>query len=254
MVARGFFPLPSAFDPHRLFLLVAIVREGRLLAITGTATLVAPGVIVTCWHCLSAVVDGGQYVVQQQQPDNTFRVMPITRVTRHPAGLDLAVAAVELPCDLEIALGSRNSAAGEEVWTYGYPLTRREVAPTGETGFVVEPRYLQGYVTRRFWQPPPNLPRTLTLELDMPAPEGLSGAGLFLRGSRNLVGLVYGTSRSYTIEDSATINPSTGETTPESRRIVEFGAAHCVASLWDLCGDATNNRPLREILRAGMPS
>jgi hypothetical protein len=75
------------------------------------------------------------------------------------------------------------------VWAFGYPLVRPELEPSGDKGFHLYPRYLEGYVSRKFVAPN-SYP---SVELGMPCPPGLSGAPLVIGHTEaEVVGLVYG--------------------------------------------------------------
>jgi hypothetical protein len=120
-----------------------------------------------------------------------------------------------------------------------------------------QPRALRGYVTRSFVNTEHrhdghHYPPQPSLELDMRAPAGLSGAALVVPAGAEdvwqLVSVVYGECDSYTIAEEAHLDPSTGESTSEVRRIVSFGLGHATESVANLSGPATGGVPLKELL------
>jgi hypothetical protein len=88
----------------------------------------------------------------------------------------------------------------------------------------------------------------MSYELDMPAPEGLSGAPVVLHGTKAVVGVVYGHNDVALVEEHATVDDETGARSPEVLRIVSFGLAHHTHTLHELRGKATGGRPLKELV------
>ena len=82
----------------------------------------------------------------------------------------------------------------------------------------------------------------------MPAPDGLSGAPLIVRGSDAIVGVVYGTIDVARTEEVSAVDPETGARTPQVQRIVSFGLAHHTWALGELRGPATGGRPLADVM------
>lgn len=109
-------------------------------------------------------------------------------------------------------------------------------------------RTLKGYVVRRFHYAQTRFETTLSYELDMPAPEGLSGAPLMTLAGE-VLGVVYGTIETAMIDEGASVDEE-GNRTPEVQRIVSFALAHQTDSLLDLSGRSAHGRPLREFLLA----
>jgi hypothetical protein len=77
----------------------------------------------------------------------------------------------------------------------------------------------------------------------MPAPAGISGAPL-IRGTRSVVGVVFGTNDVATVESLAQVDPDTGKREPEVLRVVSFGLAHVTATLWEASSTATGGGPI----------
>ena len=84
-------------------------------------------------------------------------------------------------------------------------------------------------------------------ELDMPTPEGLSGAPVFGRpggqASNRLVGLVFGTNKVATVEAFKSRDPKTGEERPEILHVVSFGLAHVLPTILELRGKHAVSAP-----------
>jgi hypothetical protein len=246
-------PDPTRFNVTRdiLPLFVAEERGGTkvdLVSFEGTAFVVAPSVIVTCWHCVRRPLTERQaYAVGLGQ-----MLYPLTEVQQDPRGLDLAIARVDgLVPSLGLRLAEDEDVLqGQEVMAYGFPLGQVSRGVHGAARPDVASRVLHGYITRRFVASLPGFISTLSLEIDMPAPAGLSGAPVIVRGRRPMLlgGVVYGANAVAQIEELAQSDPATGFRTPEVQRIVTFAAAHMPDSLRDLRGAATGGRRLADLL------
>jgi len=218
------------------------------LSFEGTGFLVAPAVLVTCWHCVRRKLQNGErYAVVIEREQNVY---PLESVEQDPSGLDLATAVVpDLSSSLNLSLAlDPHALAGADVFSYGYPLGQIMRMPDGSRVINAPGRLLKGYVTRSFAPTLAEFGRTLTLELDMPAPGGLSGAPVIVAGTREIVGVVYGVNVVAQVEELARIDPTTGQREPEVQRIVSFAAAHHVISLRGLRGTATRGRSLMELM------
>jgi hypothetical protein len=223
-------------------------RDEEVLTFEGTGFLVAPHALVTCWHCVRRpLAEDERYAVIFPGESDCYG---LSNIEQHRAGLDLATATVEslvptvswsLATDAEVM-------QGREVWSYGYPLGVVTQRHDGWKEIDVSGRYLRGYVTRTFTPQLQDYGRTPTIELDMPAPAGLSGAPLVLVGRRKLVGVVYGSHAVSQVEELARYDPETGEKTPEVHRLLNFAVAHAPSSLHSLTGMALSGRPLSEWL------
>jgi hypothetical protein len=121
----------------------------------------------------------------------------------------------------------------------------------GKLSFQLAGRYLQGYVTRGFINDQPGFKPTPTYELDMPTPEGLSGAPLFKLGTLDVVGIVYGSNDVGQIVEFASKDADTGELRPEVQRLQTFGLAHETVTLHGVQGSTTRDRRLGELVRVG---
>ncbi len=247
----------SGYDPTRDILPITVVNrkgyptpmpiKGGYQSFMGTGFLIGKNVLVTCWHCVSAELEEeNTYAVAvpwseaqmrsgAAPSDSTYYVLPLHDIQRDPSGADLATARVELD-PVGLSLGADDSLAlSTDLWTFGYPLTSD--LPHQESGrsITLSPRLLKGYLTRDFWNEVPNFGRTASYEVDMPSPEGLSGAPLIKHGSLEVVGVVYGAK-------------STGNMA-QLERLTTFAVAHMGSALKALRGIATQGHPLAEYLR-----
>jgi len=216
----------------------------------GTGFLIAPGLFVTCWHCIEAVLpDDGAYAVALKTPDYGYTTYVLRDISRDANGTDLATARVDLDPVLPLTLTDEPLPIGSDVLSYGYPYTDRELSQAGQLDFTLNDRYLQGYITRVFYFSHRQYGEVPSYELDMPTPEGLSGAPLIKRGSHHVVGVIYGTNEVATVEHRGRVDPKSGEHTLDTERIVSFGLAHHTPTLHALQGTATADTPLVEFLR-----
>jgi hypothetical protein len=243
---------PAQFTVKHDILGVFVVTDadgGRVVSYEGTAFIVAPHLIVTCWHCVRRELPAAEHYAVAVQGDNNFH--HLSDIEPDPAGLDLATAHVD---ELVPTLSLKLARDGEvlqnlDVVTYGYPLGIVTTSPDGN-GLIDAPgRVLRGYVTRLFTDRPTGFSPTRAIELDMPTPAGLSGAPVMVMGADlSLVGVVYGSHAVARIEEVASVDRETGETIPETQRIVSFGAAHHITSVRKLRGKASGGRRLEELM------
>jgi hypothetical protein len=213
----------------------------------GTGFLIAPGVLVTCAHCLPEPLPSGHEFCATIQIEGEWRGYGLTSITRSPH-VDLATAKIELKPEIPLRLATDTDpvTAGDDVRTFGFPLLDR--MPEG--GFVVSPRALKGYVTRPFYyRPLTGGPEIKSYELDMRTPAGLSGAPLLRGDGFEVIGVIYGSNDVEKIEEFVRVDPETGERTGELTRIFSFGLAHYTTSLQEFAGGATNGLPLLEYIR-----
>lgn len=216
--------------------------------VTGTAFSPAPGLVVTCAHCVPTV-DGISYFVvpPDLDPGRIDRGIPLTNLSHDGRGLDLAIANADLDVDIRYGIASR-TWAGLHVWCAGYPHPRVGLDVDGKRRIDLEPRMLRGYVTRELeYDGIEGRPAQPSLELDMLAPAGMSGAALVGQADQAiLVGVVYGSLQTYDIlEEREEVD---GQPHVEVRRVVSFALAHSAKSLAALAGEATQGRPLSDFV------
>jgi hypothetical protein len=120
-------------------------------AFVGTGFVVASGVLVTCWHVVRAELAADQYYAASRREGESYsRVLRLTDVTQDRNGRDLATARIDASPMVGLPLAREGAAIGVDVLTFGYPLTRVSRRPDGIRTFTLEPRYLEGYITRAF--------------------------------------------------------------------------------------------------------
>jgi hypothetical protein len=250
------------YNPDRDVLpIIAVRRDGpyRLEGFMGTGFLVGKNVLVTCYHCVPenderayAVAFPRKYFsgyVPNDVPGTPYIVVRLRNIEQDRSGLDLATATVPFDAD-GLLLGTETMLGyGLDTFTFGYPLTSDVPDPTIGRRINFSPRYLRGYLTRGFDNDVPGHGLTPTIEFDMPAPQGLSGAPVVEVNTTHVIGVVYGTKDTGTIEEYSRVDEATGERIPELQRITTFAVAHNVVSLKNVRGAATNGLPLAEYLK-----
>ncbi len=231
---------------------IFVVRKGTAVAVSfeGSCFLIAPGLIVTCWHCVTAQPPPDHHyavIIPHDADGPGFTVAPLLDISRDYNGHDIATARVQAEPTLSLRLGCHEYGLGTRVLSFGYPFTTREATPTGGYKFTISPRYVEGYVTRTMYFEPPGFPHAWCYELDIKTPAGLSGAPVIRFGSTEVIGLVQGCLDVATIEERVEVDPDTGHRSPEVQRIVSFGIAYHYEALSEVRGAATAGRPLGEI-------
>jgi hypothetical protein len=225
---------PPEVRPGRVVLPVLAVdpENKRTTGVYGSAWLARSNLIVTCSHCLPELPQGQLLAVAKKNATGAYDHYLLEDIERDRRGFDLATARVDLSSDEDWTLYSGVAQMGMTVWAYGYPLSHPRADEAGRVGFHIYPRYLEGYVTRRFLGFPATFPKA---ELDMPCPPGLSGAPLVLSHLNLVVGLVFG---------RTTIKVPDEDPAP----LYHFGQAFDRETLDELSGPATGGRPLWEVL------
>lgn len=227
----------------------------EILDFAGTAFRLGPELVVSCWHCVRTDAERHGYAAAFLEDDGTYLLNPLLDIAQDANGSDLATARLFSPRRNKwpLRVAEKNLAGATDVWTYGYPLTERL---SDEGRFRLHGRYLEGYITRSLWLDHPTYGRVGAYEVDMPAPDGISGAPLLRRQggiTPEVVGVVFGLSEAGAIDEFASVDPATGQRTPEIQRLVSFAAVHYTETLANLTGPATANRPLKDFL-AELPS
>jgi hypothetical protein len=201
-------------------------------SIEGTGFILGDGYLVTCWHCVAtAPADGCFYSVNRMGPEGRLLGSPLAGVRQVSPELDLALGRVRYANTLGFKLAESAPPLGADVWTFGYPLPGVKRLATGLKFFTAHPRLLKGYITRPFVYEHPSGARIPSWELSFSAPEGLSGAPVFLTGTLDIVGVVYGNNDVEAVEYRGFLDPASGEKESAVHRIVSFGLAHHWSSL-----------------------
>jgi hypothetical protein len=235
-------PLVGLSDPDR----------PKASEVLGTAFVVTDGVLVTCWHVVRDAIEKNWAIIAawDQRGDGKFTRIDVTDIARHPAGDDLATARVDLPgAGWRIPARELVLDLGTNVVSMGYPLPDVRLDPDGALTHIVSFRFLKGYLTHIPIIERAGYPPAPSFELDMPAPRGISGGPLLHADWSNvLIGVVYGTNAVERIETFASVDPETGDRTPEVLETVSFALAHTTRTLRSLSGPATGDRPLGVVM------
>jgi hypothetical protein len=203
----------------------------------GTGFTFGEGTFVTCWHCVSDPLGEDEVYCAAMRSEGTdshkydeaFELADIEQVRPQ---LDLAIARVNYSIDPVITLAQEPAAWGENVVACGYPLPTDGSSPdTGEAKIDMNAMLLRGYVTRLKVDDRPGWRPVRAYELDMPAPNGISGAPIFREQPLEIVGVVY-REHEYEVHDRG------------ARLIFSF-ALH-LSILRDAIGTATDGRPLHQ--------
>ena len=186
----------------------------KILSNEGTGFLIAPNLLVTCWHCVRNTLEENQtYAVNREQKAELF---PLFNIQQDSNNTDLATANVAMLPEAELLLAEKDVYEGTDVHSFGYPLMNFELnEETGEKFPAIDFRLLKGYITRNFWRDDPTFGRGNAYELDMPTPEGLSGSPLFKAGSREVLGVVFGYNDVALIEYLGQFDHETGKREPD---------------------------------------
>lgn len=224
---------------------IFFVEGEKALGFCGSGFLLDKGIFITCWHCVNAPIsEGKRYIVAVPSKGDECTHADIKKLERDANGADLAIGIVEAEpkLRLELELGPF-VLMGHDVWTFGYPYTDQKPAAAGGYDFTLNGRILRGYATRTFPYGHPSGHKIDSYELDMPAPSGMSGAPLILRGGLKVTGIVYG------IHDVELVDAdSTSGHRIQTNRVVSFGLAHTAKTLRDASSGATNNMSLAKFL------
>jgi hypothetical protein len=229
-----------------VFALFALEADGSSIRdFLGTGFLLAGGILVSCWHCVREAVEAGLPVAAVETGDDFIPALVLRDLEQDRNGSDIATARLtRLPLfGLELAAGPADT--GTDVWTYGFPLTERP--NERRSTYLLNARYLEGYITRAFYFSDERVP---SYELDMRAPAGLSGAPLIEVGSKRVIGVVYGVHAAEMIEYFGTTDPETGKRVADIVRVETFALAHYTDTLRAVVGRATGERPLGEFVDA----
>jgi hypothetical protein len=228
---------------------VVNLEQGGMSGFRGTGFLIADGLLVTCWHCVSEPLKDGEVLVAARETGKgDYDASELHEVTQDSNGADLATAKVEFKQEAGLKLAMQAPATGTDVWTYGYPLTTPRLED-GKLRFQLNARWIEGYITRSFRFESPRYGEIPVFELDMITHEGLSGAPLVRRPGMEVLGVILGRYEVGAIEEFASVDPETGERRPEVQRVVSFGLAHYTSTLAELQTDATDGKRLADYAR-----
>jgi len=224
---------------------VFVVRPdepGAPIRFMGTGFIAAPRVFVTSWQVVRDELEEGQRYAAARRVVGGYEALHLSNITQDLSGRDLAIASIDRDPTLGLSLPATIPRLGADALAWGYPLVRNEVCDD-RLWFRLSPRYLQGYITRAFIFESRQFSDSVVYELDMPAPEGMTGAPLVRLGTNELLGVVFGE-----LEVPPIALASGGQA--QASGPVSFAIAHHTQSIADLSGPATEGAPLSEYLQA----
>jgi hypothetical protein len=223
-------------------------------SIHGTGFVIAPNLMVTCWHCVRNVLPSGYfYAAAYQEPGGRLKLAILSNISQDINGSDLATANLTWPFSIGLRLASKEATTSEDVWTAGHPLTDLERRNNSEVWLNLAPQFLRTYVTRQIKHKYDQFPETLSYELGTAAHAGLSGAPLFRQSSSEVVGVIYGNNDIGRIVEFAHQGEETGQQIPELQRIMSHGVALHTNTLRSLAGTATARMSLAEYVERCFP-
>ncbi|MGB9457294.1 MAG: serine protease [Bryobacteraceae bacterium] len=239
--------MPTVEFPQLEYVMPILVvhQEDVAKSFEGTGVVVAPGLFLTCWHCVRTPLSDGEYYAAVHMPNaerGPLRILDLLNITQDESGLDVALANIRHSPPEVLRFDDSPSVFGEDIWTWAYRDDGRTPA-----GVAVTPRLLKGYITRPFKHQTP-FGITNAFELDLPAPAGTSGAPIFRGRTNRLMGLIYGEVETYSITDFERVHTETGQREPEVRKIVSFAVAHRTETLMNARGRPTKGLTVRDYI------
>ncbi|MGB7293641.1 MAG: trypsin-like peptidase domain-containing protein [Thermodesulfobacteriota bacterium] len=215
-----------------------------LISFQGTGFIIAPKILVTCWHCIEEPLqENEQYSAIVVKEDGTdHKLITLYNIDKDSNGNDLATASHDYePSEYLLKVPLNDAAFGAEIWTYGYPFTAPELLPNRSIRFMVPPQFFKGYIVRNLIFKQPGYGDVKSYELDLNVPKGLSGAPVMGLGDTIVFGVIYGSNDIATIDHLSLLDPETGYKQPEIQRIVSLGVAHYTENLLLVRGKATDS-------------
>ncbi|MGA2770844.1 MAG: serine protease [Bryobacteraceae bacterium] len=231
--------------------IIVVHQDDVARSFEGTGVVVAPGLFITCWHCVRNPLQSGEYYAALHMPEaerGPFRILDLLNISQDEGGTDLALANIRYKPPAPLQFDEDSHAFGVDVWTRGY----RSDGRTAE-GLSVTPRFLKGYITRPF-KHSTGFGITDAYEVDLPAPAGTSGAPIFRGQTAKLKGLVYGEVETYSITDFERVEPETGEREPEVRKVISFAVAHRTETLMNAHAAPTGGLTVLKYVRRSIGS
>jgi hypothetical protein len=225
-----------------VFALFAVEPDGSAIRdFLGTGFLLADGIVVTCWHCVHAAMEG-QLAVAAVQTGGDF-------IPGHAGRERLGYRDCATRSNPALRTRARIRTRGHRHRRVDVRLPLTDPPNERRASFLLNARDLEGYITRAFYYSDARVP---SYELDMRAPAGLSGAPLIEVGSKRVIGVVYGVHEAERIERFGRTDPDTGLREPELVRVETFALAHYTETLRAVVGPATGERPLGDVVDAAV--
>ena len=240
----------TTFDLYRDIVAIVGVENiegtGKPRSVHGTGFVIAPGLLLTCWHCVSAALPSGhQYAALYRDATGSSKLALLSNISRDGNGADLATANLTWPFQLGLWLATEEARTAQDVWTAGHPLTQL-LQREGDLWIELNPQYIRTYITRQFVNHYGEFGDALSYELAAASHAGLSGAPLILEASTEVVGVIYGNHDVSQIVELAHRDEVTGEQTPYVERIVSHGAAYHLSTVKSVTGAATGQMSIAE--------
>ncbi len=179
------------------------------MRVAGTGFLAAENLLLTAWHCVCTKLDDDHvYAVARYSAlgDGPEEIAVLSSISQKRGGSDIATAKVDFEPIHRLPLTENiEFPRGTQVWVLGYPFEDVKRSDHGQMDITLHPRYLQGYVMHQFdfhWEHGRlDFGTDATLELDLPAPKGVSGSPLLRFDSREIIRMVFGEREAYTLLD-----------------------------------------------------
>jgi len=211
----------------------------------GTGFIIAPRLLITCWHCVSTPLQKNcRYAAVIKINKNEYRAIYLSNIEKDANGMDLATANLNHSPAIPLKLSLKEAPMGTNILTFGYPLTDERQMKNGLMQFQLNGRYMEGYIMRDFYYAHTKYGKVASYELNFQVPEGLSGSPLIKMGSKEVIGVIYGSNEVAAIDEFASIDPISKERKPEIQKLIQFGLAHYTTTLQNVVGTATDNKPL----------
>jgi hypothetical protein len=214
-------------------------------SILGTGFVIAPSVLVTCWHCVHAPLPQGQRLAAAYQaPDGRMKLSWLASVSQDTNGADLATAFLEWPFPISLRLANTEAQTSEDVWTAGHSLSDLQRLDSGEVWLNLAPQFVRTYISRQIKHRQGGLVNVLSYELATATHAGLSGSPVIRRDSTEVIGVIYGNIDFGRVVEFANKDEQTGESSTQVERIISHGLAIHTHALRSLTGTATGLVPL----------
>jgi len=211
---------------------------------TGTGFFISEKLLLTCWHCVNLELRGNEEFMLWNRSDNKNYVLQ--EPMQDENNTDIAIAYVDINGIEPLQMCNHELDMAQNVWSFGFPLVDKMSDVEIGHKFSLNPRAIKGYVMRSFNHNHLTYPENHFYELDMPAPEGLSGAPIVKEGTKEVASVVTGVNDVRIIEQWSSVDPDTGEKSPEISRIYSFTTGYHTSVLSSVTNKWTEKKPLSE--------
>ena len=165
------------------------------LAAVGTGFTFGEGTFVTCWHCVSGVLDTDIFygVPFGDDMSHPSKVAILDNIRRARSGADLVVATVGIGIKPTLRLSASPAKWGRDVLGLGFPHPENTVNPaTNEPLIRTQSRVLKGYVSAVGNHSTGGAREAMYYELGMKVPMWASGSPLMDADTLEIVGVLAG--------------------------------------------------------------